>query len=121
MNDFIQIENYLGSKRKDACADFGKFVMIEIADVNGMKPISKEDIKRIFTSTHEKVKVQFQDDCKFFRECCPDFKLMIQIIEQRHLQKINEFMDDKQMFLFVKCDHVVYKAALKELLLNNGL
>ena len=107
MDHFFEVDRYLTGKRKGACGDFWQLVKAEFAGLDnqdqGLNRDSgylreyfyKLEVEKLFSYAHEKVKLQFADECNFLRECRPDFSVMISLIEPRQEKKIDDFVGYK--------------------------
>ena len=96
MNDFIQVEEYLTRKIKENCDEFDKFLMIEIAGVDGSTELSDTCIETLYQAARVKVENGFDTDFDNLSNWYEHLKSGILFsIYNRGKEKIQTFTDYK--------------------------
>ena len=145
---FFNVDKYLTRKRKEACKDLCNFVWMDSTfslDGHCRDEIMSNEIETAFNSAHEKVKLQFQEECEFLRNnsvsCVPSGNFnsanhlrnkyefrdsVIDGIKPRQLKKIEDFKNYKLSVVRGHCkskgdnDQSICKYDLEKLLSKNN-
>ena len=104
MNEFFQVDKHLTSKRIEACDEFNKYLITEIANISASNILLKDDIETMYNRVYKKVYDRYVDDCRVFYTCFPDKIMFYNEIRERDLEKIEEFKDYKLSLVFNKIE-----------------